>query len=223
MGKSMFASLAATAAAMVVASGCVFAGPGVKGSGNPRTEARAHEKFDRVSVRGVGQINIVIGADHRVTVTADDNLLPIYTSSVVSGELVLEPSESIQPKTPIRVEIVMPALRSASIAGSGDINVSGLAQKEVEFRIAGSGEVTGSGSVETVSTSIKGSGSIRLPDLAARDAAVSIAGSGDTVVNASENLSASISGSGDVRYVGNPKNVQKSISGAGQVAPAEKS
>jgi hypothetical protein len=219
----MFASLVGSAAAMVVASGCVFAGPGVKGSGNARTETRSHEQFDRVAVRGVGEVNIVIGAEHRVTVTADDNLLPIYTSSVVSGELVLEPSESIQPKTPIRVEIVMPALRSASIVGSGDLNVTGLAQKEVEFKIAGSGELTGSGSVETVSTSIKGSGSIRLPDLAVRDATVSISGSGETVVNASENLSASISGSGDVRYVGNPKNVQKSISGAGEVAPAQKS
>lgn len=221
MKRSTWASVAASA--LVFASGCVFAGPGVKGSGNARTETRAHEKFDRVAVRGTGEVNIVIGPEHSVTVTADDNLLPIYTSSVVSGELVLEPSESMQPKTPIRVKIVMPAMRSASIAGSGDINVTGLAQKEVEFRIAGSGDVVAAGSVETVSASIKGSGSIRLADLAAKDAAVSIAGSGDTVVNASENLSASISGSGDVRYLGKPKNVQKSISGAGDVRPAEKS
>jgi hypothetical protein len=221
IGKSLVSSLFSLGLLMCFATGCAIAyGDSVRGSGVSRTEARDVDKFDRVSVRGSGTANITIGREQSVTVTADDNILPILTTEVKNGELVIQPSESISPKTKIVVDITVPSLKAASIAGSGDVVAKGLAEEKVELSISGSGDVKVSGSAKSVQTSISGSGSIDASDLAAKDASVRVAGSGETAVNASENLDVRISGSGDVRYVGKPKNIQRSISGSGSVRQA---
>ena len=67
---------------------------------------------------------------------------------------------------------------------------------------------------------MSGSGDLRLFDLRAREVHVSIAGSGDAKVNASERLDATVAGSGDVRYRGNPKEVAQSVNGSGSVERA---
>ena len=47
--------------------------------------------------------------------------------------------------------------------------------------------------------------------------AVRVAGSGDADVNVTNKLDASVSGSGDVRYTGNPKSISSSKSGSGDI------
>jgi hypothetical protein len=46
---------------------------------------------------------------------------------------------------------------------------------------------------------------------------VSIAGSGNAAVSAEDSLRASVSGSGDIRYNGNPPHVESSVAGSGSV------
>ena len=47
-----------------------------------------------------------------------------------------------------------------------------------------------------------------------------VSGSGNARVYASGSLNATISGSGNVGYSGNPANVEKDISGSGEISPA---
>jgi hypothetical protein len=54
-------------------------------------------------------------------------------------------------------------------------------------------------------------------DLHADEVDISIDGTGDAVVYSSEKLSASIDGAGDISYYGNPGEVNKKISGAGDI------
>jgi hypothetical protein len=218
-------SLIASMAAAVTMAGTACAGDGpdrevITGSGNLKTEVREVEKFDRVSVRGSGDVKITIGDVQTVKVTADDNILPTYETTVDRGELILKPTQSIQPKTQIVVEITVPSLTAASIAGSGDIDAAGLNEKAVSFAIAGSGDITAAGTAGTVSSAIKGSGSIDTSKLATKDATVTVAGSGDITVNATDRLTVNIAGSGDVRHVGKPKNITKNIRGQGDVREA---
>jgi hypothetical protein len=215
-------SLVTFAVGLTLLSGCAMAmnAKAVRGSGTAKTEDREVEKFDRVNVRGSGEVNITVGETQRVTVTGDDNIVPIITTTVKDGELIIEPTESISPRTKLRFEITVARLRGASIAGSGSVNAEGVNEDEIRLAISGSGDITVRGTTKKLTGAIAGSGSMHLADLTATDASVRISGSGDVTVNASESLEVSIAGSGDVRYLGQPRSVQRHVSGSGSVKPA---
>ena len=55
--------------------------------------------------------------------------------------------------------------------------------------------------------------------LKAENVRITVSGAGDAEVYASKSLHAVISGAGDVVYDGNPADVQREISGWGEVSP----
>ncbi len=120
-------------------------------------------------------------------------------------------------------DVVVDALEGksveASIRGSGDIEFPSLKAALVNISIHGSGDVYAAGAADKVDVEIMGSGDVRARKLVAREAAVKIAASGDAEVHAREKLTASVSGSGEVRYAGSPANVSKTVRGSGSVEP----
>ena len=189
----------------------------IEGSGVETTQTRSVEHFERVRVAGAGDAVITVGEKQKVTVTCDDNLIGHVRTRVVDGtlELGLE-NGSYSFRTGPRFEISVPRLTGASVAGSGDIEVSGLDSDEFDVAIAGSGDIRAKGRAARVDVDIAGSGDASLFAVEARSASASIAGSGRVDVSASESLSAKIMGSGTVRYRGDPK-VKRTIAGSGEV------
>ena len=64
---------------------------------------------------------------------------------------------------------------------------------------------------------IEGSGDVNARGLKANDAEVSTAGSGNVTLTATKSLDASIEGSGDIVFSGNPSSVRRNVSGSGEV------
>lgn len=108
---------------------------------------------------------------------------------------------------------------TATINGSGWLDVNGFTGETFSANVSGSGGVRASGQVGHLDVTVSGSGDAQLQDLAARRATVDVTGSGGATVQVSETLDASSSGSGDVVYSGNPRNVQEQTSGSGDVRP----
>lgn len=102
------------------------------------------------------------------------------------------------------------------VAGSGDIVI-----KEAEFGSA-SASIAGSGSIElggksgSLRTEIAGSGDVEAKQMSVNDLDVAISGSGSVSCDVVQNLKASIAGSGDVYYSGQPT-VETNVSGSGTV------
>ncbi|HXS05785.1 MAG TPA: DUF2807 domain-containing protein [Rhizomicrobium sp.] len=127
------------------------------------------------------------------------------------------------------------------ISGSGNAKLNGLTVKSADVRINGSGDATiaprdaghvsiignGSGDVEAEgsTTDLKldmhGSGNANLGRLAARNADVNIVGSGEADVAPADKLNVGITGSGDVRLRTEPKSIDISIRGSGEVIHAD--
>jgi len=103
-----------------------------------------------------------------------------------------------------------------TVSGSGDV-VGRLNVKSLEAGISGSGDIKLAGNAERLALRMNGSGDFSGRELVTAITSVSISGSGDATVNASQKLDARVSGSGDIRYVGNPKEVAKSTSGSGDI------
>jgi len=214
----------------------------VKGSGKIATERRAASDFRAVHLAGAMKVVIRQSGKEAVEVSADDNLLPMIETKVVTldGVPTLEigtkkgASYTTRNRMVVTVDVI--DLKSVAISGSGDVVADGIKTGELKLKITGSGDarmnqldagamavhVAGSGDVALagksgrLSISIAGSGDVTTRDLAAEDVSVSIAGSGDARVNARKTLDVSIAGSGDVDYTGDAV-VKTSIAGHGSV------
>ncbi|WP_326525318.1 head GIN domain-containing protein [Sphingomonas sp.] len=124
---------------------------------------------------------------------------------------------------PVKIHVTMPAIREASLAGSGDMTVdtvqggdfegdlagSGnlrvgrLQAGKVSFDLAGSGNiVAGAGQAERLEVDIAGSGNVEARGVKARGADISIAGSGNVAAEVDGDAKVTIMGSGDVTLGG---------------------
>ncbi|MES2255613.1 MAG: head GIN domain-containing protein [Pseudomonadota bacterium] len=123
------------------------------------------------------------------------------------------------------------------LQGSGDVKLGGLTTKSAHVEINGSGNVEiapqdasrvdvvgdGSGDLEAAGTtnnltvSVEGSGDMKLGRLAADIVNVGIHGSGNVEIAPRDALKVEIEGSGDVTLRNEPKKIETSIAGSGDI------
>ncbi|MGH8298961.1 MAG: GIN domain-containing protein [Steroidobacteraceae bacterium] len=119
---------------------------------------------------------------------------------------------------PVEVDLAGPALREATLNGSGSIELQGINQDSLHVRIRGSGSAGGSGKVETLRLEIMGSGSARLAQLATSNADVTIDGSGNADISPTGATEVTIAGSGDVRLHARPAQLSTHVYGSGRIS-----
>jgi Putative auto-transporter adhesin, head GIN domain len=118
----------------------------------------------------------------------------------------------------VQIDLSGPALRRATLNGSGSIDLQGLRQDSLRVEIHGSGWARGSGNVQSLKLGIMGSGSARLAQLAATDVEVTIDGSGDADISPTGVTEVTIAGSGDVRLHSHPSQLNTHVYGSGRIS-----
>jgi hypothetical protein len=220
---------------LVASSGC-SAVLGERGSGDVTTETREVDEFTGIALEGEGRVEIEVGDSTSLTIEAEDNLLPLLTSEVSGGVLVLGTTREVDPTEEIVYHVISTGVERLQVSGSGQIDSPVVGGEAVAIGVSGSGEVrvddatandiqvdiSGSGFVEisgeadTLEVTISGSGSLDAEALTVMTADVTIPGSGDVVVDVVDHLEVDVSGSGTVEYLGSPE-VDSNISGSGSV------
>lgn len=214
----------------------------IKGSGVSRTDSRNVSGFRGVSLGIDARVELRQGDTEGVTITGDDNIVPLVETVVEKGMLKIRwPVDKHFSLTYRRLDVVVnlkdiDAIRlggsgyihaarlktgklQASLAGSGDILLDALDAESLQGSIAGSGKLKAAGRTETVEFTLAGSGDFVAPKLESHRVSISVQGSADAIVWATESLTATIAGSGDVRYYGKPQ-VTKTVAGSGSVQRA---
>ncbi len=208
------------------------------GSGKMASETRQVSGFNAVTLAGSGDVSIEQGEQEALTIEADDNILPLLTSEVRGGELVLgmKPNLSLNLHDPIHYTLTVKNLNAFTLSGSGNVQagplqtdslrlvlsgsgnvrLSDLTAQRIDTTLSGSGSIDVAGKVDEQSAQISGSGEYRAGDLASTSASTGISGSGSMKVWATDRLDARISGSGSVSYYGRPT-VNKTGGGSGEL------
>ena len=106
---------------------------------------------------------------------------------------------------------------NSDVSGSGKVVMEVTATGEADLGVTGSGKIEASGSATYVRTHISGSGKVLGANLETNVCEVTITGSGDVEINVKNELNANITGSGSVRYKGNPNKVNSHSAGSGHV------
>lgn len=190
---------------------------GVKGSGKQITEKRLLSSFRAVEVRAGAEVVLHLGQVPQAIIRADDNIAPLISMEVRGGTLVISAEKSFSTRQPVEIEIKAPQIASVTAEGSGDVAIDSINTSALDLTIAGSGDLDAEGQVGQLAAVVTGSGSLGLGDLKAQSVRITIDGSGDAVVSASDELIAEINGSGNITYLGQPKEIKKTINGAGEI------
>lgn len=214
----------------------------IKGNGEMVTNNRSTPDYDKISLVGSMDVELVAGNEGEIKVEAESNLQEYILTEVKGGTLKISTEEgvSLQPSRRHSIKITVPFedIEGVAITGSGDIwNSDKITARNFKTSVTGSGDlklfvntqnlkgsVTGSGDLTLKGTAQKfdctvtGSGDFMAYDLNAEEVHATVSGSGDIEVNASEVLMARVSGSGDISYQGNPKKQDFKTSGSGSIS-----
>lgn len=211
----------------------------ITGSGRIITEKREMGTFEGINISGSIDVEVLPGADYKVEVEADDNVMQYIITDIRKGRLdvryrsnmsfmnvhakvfVTAPgfdqlSVSGSGNITSRSPIVQDQKIAVKVSGSGDINIE-LEAPEVEAGITGSGAITISGRTRNFDASITGSGDIKCGELKSESTSIEITGSGTAHVFASVFLKARTRGSGDIVYIGHPGTTDIKKGGSGSI------
>ena len=205
-------------AALAILTACSLNWNKIRGSGIIKTESREVTSFSAIAFKSVGKLRIQQIGKESLTIIAEDNILPTFESRVSGQTLYISSNESssIDPTQPIEFVVEVKSLQSLDINGVGSIEVKDIQGKRLSVSLDGVGSVAISGKVDVLELNLDGVGSFNGTGLKAKQAKVQNKGVGNAVVNASEELDATVLGIGSIEYIGSPQ-IKESVKGMGVI------
>lgn len=178
----------------------------IVGSGSVSSEPRAVSGFRGVSLSGAGRLLVDRTGFESLTITAEDNILPLLTSEVVGGllELGVATGRSIRTSREILYEVNATTFDRLRISGAGDVEAAGIQTSHFRVDISGAGNVTAFGRAEAQEIAISGAARYDAEGVTSREATVRVSGAGFARVRVSHRLDADVSGTAVIEYYGNP-------------------
>ena len=197
-------------------------GMGVTGSGRAATENRPSGVFDSIRDTGCADIVVRVGPAPSVQVQADDNVIPMISTSLSGGVLSIGSKGGFRTADAPKVIVTLPHLARLDLAGSGDVQCSGVAGGRLVLTIAGSGDLKAEGSADALELQLRGSGDADLSALSVRELRLSESGSGDVHLRMPQGRDVAIesSGSEHIDISGSAENLYFSSSGDGDLNAA---
>ncbi len=176
--------------------------------------------FTRVANSAPAEVRVTTGGDFSVRAKGGEKLLERLEIANENGTLRIRVKKAAwewgkNDKT--TVEITMPNIEGATIAGAGgmtidrgsgdftgtisgagDLTVGQVDGGNVTFDVSGAGDVAAAGTAQTLNASVSGAGSVRARELRVRAAEVSVAGAGSVDATVDGDARVSIAGVGSV-------------------------
>ncbi len=194
--------------------------PAGTGSGQAATQTRTVAPFTGVELAGANNVTVRVGPRQSVVVHADTNLLGRVTTTVRSKILEIGTAPgNLSARTPMFVEVTVPAIDRIVLHGSGNLAVTGIDARTLAIELPGSGTISASGTTARLAVALDGSGTVLLGQLSAGDVAAALRGDGTITLLATRSLDASVSGTGTILFSGHPAHLATSVTGQGAVVP----
>lgn len=205
-----------------------------------KKETRKVGDFTYVSMGVHGNLTIKQGSKNEVILEGDKERLEEIETYVENGRLKIKNENNSWwsgSRSKIKIYITIKEFTGLSVSGSGEVRSDGqikgedvylgvsgsgdidldLQANDIDCHISGSGSIRLSGRGKTGDLSISGSGRLDATDFEVETMKIRISGSGGAYVYATKEIDSRISGSGTVRYKGNPDKLSNRSSGSGKL------
>jgi hypothetical protein len=219
--------------------------PCIEGTGENITIERTIENFTELEIDGAFKVTIEQDRNldkPQITLIGQQNIIDKINTNVKGGKLNIEFSERCyHVEEVIEIHIKIIDIKSIEADGASDVkalsliksddlelDVDGAANIEMELRsneltinADGAASFNLSGETDEMNIKIDGAGSVKAFNLFANIIEVKVDGAGVCEVNARDELDVKITGIGEVKYKGSPKDFNQSINGAGKVTKVD--
>ena len=186
-------------------------------------QVRSVTPFKGIAVHGPVSLVVEAGKSFSLKVQGDPRFIERVSSEVVDGELRLDMKDSTRNslENTDRVVVTLPSLQTFKGEGAGVMRLTKVRGERLDVNYRGAGRLTIDGEVRELRLRAQGVGEVDTRALLAQEANVSFEGIGSVNIHARDKLNANVRGMGNLTYHGNPRVVNKSVSGIGSVVAAK--
>ena len=192
---------------LAFSTGCldiVLGRESVRGSGRVSEERHRFAGLTGVELATRGELEIRLGDEEGLQVSADDNLHEHLALTTAGGTLRIDtrPGVNLRPSRPIRYTLTAREIDFIELSSSGNARATVLRTDRLELRLNSSGDLSvGSIQAGSVDISVNSSGDLSVDGVQADAVDVRMRSSGDVEMHdlRAASLTVGISSSGDVR------------------------
>ncbi len=183
------------------------------------TQSRQVGGFHEIELSAAGQLFIEHTGTESLTITAEGRILPLLTSEVRGGRLILGtvPDSHFRTDKGIIYRLTVKSLDDIRVSGAGWIEAQGIDAARLDVAISGAAAVFVSGQATEQHVRISGAGFYDARGLTSRIATVNVSGTAHAMLRVSDELRGSVTGIGVIEYIGEPF-VNVTTSGLGVVS-----
>jgi hypothetical protein len=210
-----------------------------RNNSDQKSETRELKSFNKVEINGIGNAVIKKGDSFQIVVTTDADYLTKVQTEVNGATLKIDTKGSWSGDYSVNYLITTHDLEGVEVAGVAKVTVepgfspsnlnlemSGVGSftgtfnaKNIKAEVSGAGKIVLKGTADEIKGDVSGAGKVEADQMVARKANVQVSGVGSFTVNATDDLVASVDGTGTVKYKGNPAHLSKNVSGVGNIKP----
>jgi hypothetical protein len=194
--------------------------PTVRGSGVGSFQSRPLAPFTRIAIGGGLELTVKVGKNEPLELRGEDNLFAHVPSTVVDGELKLEPDAALKTTQPFRLVVGSAELVAVSAAAGAKVIVHGVKTDAFTARTGGAARLTIDGSATTLTVGARSVSHIDLQRFSAESASVTAQDLARVRLGYLERLDATQSGNAAITYTGTPV-VTRHADRAQNVAPGQ--
>ena len=120
------------------------------------------------------------------------------------------------------LDLVLPgrSFHTFTLNGTGHLVLEDLDQPALNVNLRGAGDVRATGMAEDLSLTMAGAGKADLGRLSVQRSTVRIAGSGEAELAPKDSADITIAGTGEIRFLEQPRHLQTHIAGSGRIINA---
>jgi predicted small lipoprotein YifL len=214
-------------AALLVASalaGCGALPPlgspqaGIVGEGEVQTEVRELPPFSRISV--AAGIKVIAGEEgtQSVSVSAQPNILPVISTEVVDGQLIvtIDAEEGISTTQPMSLTVKVPLIESMALS-SGSVGYLEHTGGSLLVDVSAGAELTGIGDTTALTLNASTGAHAKLAELVAQEARITINDGSTAELRVTGTVSGTADGGSTVILAAKPATVDVATSSGATV------
>lgn len=210
----------------------------VETSGNMVTETRDLPSFNKIKVQGKFQVNLSQGANQRLEINADENIVPEVIAEVEGGELILRLKNQIRDRDRVAVNIQLESLEALEFSAGAVVNTTGelkgndlfvnsyagsqgslaLQYNNLNCESKAGSHMSLSGNVDRVVIRSTAGSKIEAQNLQTRSSSIKGSAGSHVEISVSEILSADVSSGGALVYHGDPETKNLNASSGGSIS-----
>jgi len=191
---------------------------GEKGSGMLINKTVIPKKmFNKINIDIASDIIINKSSKNRITIRTDDNLIDKVLVYVKDSTLFIKANGNFNPSKGLLITINSKLLDELDIYGASDITVRDYQLNSLSLNIDGASDILfNSNKINRLNITADGSYDINLLKSVIGSAYIKADGSGSIDINIEKYMDISVSGTVEVKYIGNPK-IKKNIDGVAEL------